>query len=465
MKNPIALFGIPITACDQKENAKILLEQVRKGDHAQYACSVSCQKILSLQRWNFMQNGDLEQIQILRNSLVVCPSGPLCIFYGGKKGKKPGWELFHQIGKELGREQRKVFLLGLEEYIADRIALDLTQWYPGLKVVTSRPFIETEGEGLVNAPDRDMYILEEINQEKPDVLLLALPETQREIWYNRVRKRLTCPLVIGVEEEGAPPSWIPSIRSLCDAIFLGLPIALYHPINFLTMHLMKHGPLDKLPTRHSLLFLSPKKSIALLPLPVYLSEQFIPKLRDQIIEAFSQDVVILDFGEVRHIDPMGICQIIFMIQQIKSLKKDFFILGMSADLRFLLRLHRVWDLVNPYLCFSPQDVIDELSLHGERQTLFETVQQTGESVTLTYFGPLDQQLALDAYMKKLTPMIQEKSVNINLKYCTRVDNRGVSLLLKIRELVENDNNFFGITAHSNAVSYGIRKAKANSLLP
>lgn len=129
----------------------------------------------------------------LQDASLVLPDG-IGIIYGAKilgtplKEKIPGIDFAASLMEQLAKQQGSVYLLGAKPGIAEKAGDNLSKQYPGLAIV-----------GCANGYfDDDLYIIEEINRLKPDLLLVCLGFPKQEIWMKTNQTRLDVGLMAGL---------------------------------------------------------------------------------------------------------------------------------------------------------------------------------------------------------------------------------------------------------------------------
>ena len=117
------------------------------------------------------------------------------VIYGAKllktplKEKIPGIDITTKLLERMGGEGKSLFLLGSKPGVAEAAARNLTERYPGLRVVgTNDGYFED-----------DAPVLEKINAASPDLLLVCLGAPKQEKWMrkNAEKLKLSVGLMIG----------------------------------------------------------------------------------------------------------------------------------------------------------------------------------------------------------------------------------------------------------------------------
>ena len=133
---------------------------------------------------------DKELQNILNKADIAIPDGfglLLASRYLGRSIKKriAGVDLMLDICKVAEREEKRIFLLGGKEGIAQKTSDVLKNNFPNLKVVGAKSGGEIDENNLVYAD-----LLEKINNVKPDIIFVALGGGKQEKWINANLKNI-----------------------------------------------------------------------------------------------------------------------------------------------------------------------------------------------------------------------------------------------------------------------------------
>jgi hypothetical protein len=113
-------------------------------------------------------------------------------------------------------------------------------------------------------------------------------------------------------------------------------------------------------------------------------------------------------------------------------------LGINPDVRWLLKLHGAWDLVEPYICQSPEEVLERMSINSDTPLKYErefiSIQQEGHQTILSFFGRLLGTHILHNKRRQLGTLIDGRTCTIDLTYCTSITNPGFGFLLELSRL-------------------------------
>lgn len=106
------------------------------------------------------------------------------------KERVAGFDLVMKLLEELPKLGKSVYFFGGAPGVADEAKAKLEVMFPGINVCgTANGYFDAE---------RETEIIEEINQKKPDLLLVCLGSPKQEIWINSHKNELSCHLAMGV---------------------------------------------------------------------------------------------------------------------------------------------------------------------------------------------------------------------------------------------------------------------------
>lgn len=101
-----------------------------------------------------------------------------------------GYDLLHELCKMSEERPFSVYLLGAKEETNQKAADKLTEMYPNLHIVGRR-------NGYFNV-EEEQDIINEINELRPNLLLVALGFPKQEIWIHQHKHKLKVNVAIGV---------------------------------------------------------------------------------------------------------------------------------------------------------------------------------------------------------------------------------------------------------------------------
>ena len=442
---PVALLGISFASLKTEELVNAILklaEDYRKDLMPRHVSWVDTTSIPQIYSSDFTSILYPELLHTLRQSDEIGTSSRALIWLSYALGAPIPFNtkkaLFYKLVEQIEARKLSIFLVGENESSIKTISSFLQRHVPQLNIAgTSHGPIYVKGENLENAKERDALLLEQINRSVPDFLFIHLSSPKPELWFNRVRKQLHVPITIDMEEnleysgfsKQNSKHWILNFFKL---LFLAIPLLFFHHLNALMYRLTQSNRSIVKPP-NPLLFISSTQAVALVQLPPLYDRQFCEELSISWEDLFSQDALILDFQHVRHLDSYAVSHLMKTIMRANREKKPFYIMGISGDIRLLLRLHRIWDMLRNFDCHSPDGVIARLNCESEPSSLYDSIQQDHGQVVIHFFGDLDLNQNYDSYLTKLAPVIYQKECLLDLTYCHYIDNSAFVFLLKLRE--------------------------------
>lgn len=493
------ILGVSVDSITLEEAVDDIIDltgRYKDDERSRYVSLSNAQTLSTVNPWIGAAPRHPEVLKTARKASAVLSDGwtPLWlskIFGPSLKERIPALPFLHYLIKGLSIRKKKLFVLGGDPTLNKRAVALMKKQEPDLQVVgTLAPYISVQGEELSRAKEQDALVLEEIHRAKPDVLLLNIGHPKQEIWFERIQERLNVPITVAIDNtltllvaETTVPDWIrrTGATELYEALFhpirlwnryilpgikaftIATPLVLYHLINkllFWTFYRSKYGHLRH---RKNFLFLSPKKTIAVVPIPFHLDHETASKTRFFIYEAMSQDIVVLDLRHLRHLDAEGVSLLANAWIEAKRQGKELFGLGLSADARFLLKLHRIWDLLADSIYPSADGILDRINVDKERISLFDSVHQEGDRVILSFFGALDKRVNYEEYLLKVAPILENKPCIVDLSYCTYLDSAGMSFLLYLKRALDQEGLSFALSSPSRTVARELRLAGVSSL--
>ena len=175
---------------------------------------------------------DVDYFNIIQSANLVTPDGAgilwaTTILHHPLKERVTGIDIIQGICKLAAKKAYSIYLLGASPGVAKEASLKLTQKYPGLKIIgnhhgyfhatslsdeTVKPQmhknkVNSGTEGIAKGTDikynernEEAKIIQEINNKKPDILLVGMGVPRQEKWIagNLKSKRLNVPVCMGV---------------------------------------------------------------------------------------------------------------------------------------------------------------------------------------------------------------------------------------------------------------------------
>jgi len=500
----ISVLGTPVSYLTKSEAvASILsfLEQGRSNQQPAFVDFLTHDAVVDFSRWRFDEILSESRKRLGYQSDLSISSDPFFSWISAALGN--AWhpqfserELILALLEGLAEKNASVFLLGDNN---DKCKA----WVKFISVVnhslaisgTGNVVIPTQGESLETSLERDDLLIEELNSMKIDVLLLDFGEEHQRVWFDRVRSHLKVPLVVSVGHNAALEvrdtkvySWISDHRNHQQEESqkrfyerLKRPLAAFFKLSYLLVPLVIYQTFSRwfvksfcetrmrpfLPgkmTKRNILFLSPKKSLSIVVMPVSLDQSNCRRFKQRIEESLDQDIVILDCRSLRYMDLEGVNLIVKQLLTPHNHKSRIVGLGLHPHVRFLLDLNQVWNLVQDFFHHSLEDVEHSVRAEDESAAVYDSFYQEKEEVVLSFFGGLHSGCDYEVLLTNYLQMMQEKDCVLNLAYCTVVSNAGLAFLLKLRSFQINQGKAFVIYALSRKLKRDLRLADLDSLL-
>jgi len=138
---------------------------------------------------------DPEFKAILNEGDLVIPDGigvvlASKIHHLGLTERVPGIELMTMMLEYCNRTGKSIYLFGGQPKVAEMAAVKIKETYPNLKIAGTR-------DGFFES-NQELYILDEINEKKPDILFVALGAPKQEKWISKYKKTINAKVAMGV---------------------------------------------------------------------------------------------------------------------------------------------------------------------------------------------------------------------------------------------------------------------------
>lgn len=181
------ILGVPVHQVTKKQAVQLVMcfmkqEKCRKVFTPNPEIIIAARKDLGLKR--ALQEADL-----------VVPDG-IGVIIASKFTKNklpervPGYDLVQGLFHEMEKTQRSVYFFGAAPGVAHQAADKMQEKYPDLRILgVQNGYFKREEES---------YIIEQINDAKPDLLLVGLGAPKQEKWIERNYKDLQVKVCIGV---------------------------------------------------------------------------------------------------------------------------------------------------------------------------------------------------------------------------------------------------------------------------
>lgn len=457
----IWLLGTPLDVIDENKAALECIRLLRnKSEEAPYTTFLDTRFLLSAFKWDGIPL-KTEGIDATRRAAIQLPSKALewlmRLFFVPQQTPFDPNAFFNLLTAFLSQEKLSLFVVGTDAIKLKKMEETLFSKDPTLHLFGFSTFrIETKGRLLEESKEMDDLLLNEIEIKAPDILILDLPSPTREIWFERNRSQLKTPLVIGMELQDSSKLYDAREAGCAFSGFLmNLPFfAFYHFNRFVSYLLHTSRCLDHCKTP-PLLFLSPTQTMSCLRLPCSLDSEFSTKEWE---DALAHDVIVVDFKALKHLDLYGYYALFHLWQTAKREKKPIFGINAPGDIRCLLRFNKLLDYVKDDLV-TTDTVIQRLGA-----PLYESIYQHEGEVEVSFFGALTNDIDYNSLLLKLTPIISNKKLILDLAYTSAISSRGFWLFLNLKRLQENQGRPFSILKPPRFLTEQFREADLMNLL-
>ena len=185
------ILGLPIAMTDYEEAMDRMDAMVESRERG-YVCALATHAVsLSLH--------DRELREAIRGSTIALPDGVPLVWAANTLGENLpsrvyGPELMRRYNDRSAEKGHRIWLYGgRDEGSLVQLALNLRRMHKGLRIVGgySPPFRALSAE-------EEEAIVEQINDDQPDVLWVGIGAPKQEKWMARMRDRLEVPVMGGV---------------------------------------------------------------------------------------------------------------------------------------------------------------------------------------------------------------------------------------------------------------------------
>lgn len=493
-RDAIVILGILIDSLkmeDAIQKILAIINTIHKSRTPHYISTVNMDFLTHVHHWNPPDIRYPELMRLLRESAIATADGMSIVWLSKWLGvplpaRISGADLFEQLVREFHYQHKSMFFVGGEEDVVSLAVSSLHIRFPDFKIAgIATPPINTLGEKLENADMIDSFLIEQINQASPDLLILSLGNPKQEIWFERIRHQLHIPLAIGIGGalkfiSGAiprAPKWMQHMglewlhrflyepKRLGKRYFLGgikffymtVPLIVYHHFN---RFIWKKRQVKSSVTSYFFLA-SFGPSISVIRIPAFVGTLETQQLFEEFQKALNQEYIILDFSDAHHMNLEGLSFLLQACQQAKQFNIKLCCLHLHFSMRLLLKLHRLWDLIKIRLYESVEIFISHLNLKETGPYLWETIKQNDQQMTIGFFGELNDRVSYEEYLQNLQPMLQGKNCLIDLTYCTQLDNSAITFLLHIKKTQTKQEKKLQIRGIQKSILEDLKVAKVS----
>jgi anti-anti-sigma regulatory factor len=311
------------------------------------------------------------------------------------------------------------------------------------------PFVCTEGGDIAFENEKDRQICDKINNSSAQLLLIGFGNPKQEMWFQRNRSRLQTNVAMGVggtfnfiagDVLRAPPwmqkaglEWL--FRFLEEpkrlwkryavglakfSIMLAPPLAVH--ILFKTFLRERGGALRKR------LFFSGEEIVQVIALPDHLNARSIKSVY-QCLEEEIDAILVLDASECRFVDAAGLGFLWQMLSDHHD--KGCYIYAPSLFFRFLCRIHRATDFVDPLTCQRLPELLARIAERLPQAGSFVSLESVGDSVSVSFLGALVANDLKEIHRDELVQAMGQGKLTIDLRCCSRIDSDGLAFLAQL----------------------------------
>ncbi|MBH0230714.1 WecB/TagA/CpsF family glycosyltransferase [Halobacillus yeomjeoni] len=162
-------LGVDVSSYSYEELKQHILNDIEKKKQS-FIVAINPEKILQAQK-------DAGLLMLLNKATYQIPDGVGVLLasklYGGDISRRvTGIDMVMTLCEQAAALDKSVFLYGAKPGIADKAKDSLVEKFPGLKVA-----------GVLDGYEKDQdYIIDTINEAKPDILFVALGSPKQEHW-------------------------------------------------------------------------------------------------------------------------------------------------------------------------------------------------------------------------------------------------------------------------------------------
>jgi N-acetylglucosaminyldiphosphoundecaprenol N-acetyl-beta-D-mannosaminyltransferase len=185
------VLDVPVSVTDY-EQAMATMDSLVETRETGYVCAAPVHALM-------VARDDPEMLEALHRATLVVPDGMPLVWASNLLGERMsdrvyGPELMSRYSDRCAARGHRVWLYGGRDQGAlAQLTLRLRQRHPGISIVGGwsppfRPLTKQEEDELI----------EQINQDQPDVLWVGIGVPKQEKWMMRMRERLDVPVMCGV---------------------------------------------------------------------------------------------------------------------------------------------------------------------------------------------------------------------------------------------------------------------------
>ncbi len=187
MSNTITLFNIPIQNISMQDALNEMMESLEKGERKTvFFVNAHCVNI---------SNGDQTYLTLLQTADYVFADGvgmQLASRWLGKPlvDNVNGTDMYPLLCPRLAKKRARVYLLGAKPGIAEQMAHLAKQNHPSINIAGFH-------HGYFDEDEKEQIIMQ-INENNPDILLVAMGVPAQEKWIARNASKINARVIMGV---------------------------------------------------------------------------------------------------------------------------------------------------------------------------------------------------------------------------------------------------------------------------
>ena len=183
-----SLLGVEFDAITLNQAVKRCVDFCRHPDNFHIVTTINASHLCMMQR-------DAELVKACSAADMVVADGMPVVWAIRASGQQmpervPGIDLMDVLLKVAASNELRVYFLGAQQHVVEKLALLYKARFPGLQIAGFR-------NGYFG-PDEHKAIVDEIRASGAHILFIGLPSPFKEIWSERYRDQLQVPVILGV---------------------------------------------------------------------------------------------------------------------------------------------------------------------------------------------------------------------------------------------------------------------------
>jgi len=176
MKENIKILGVPFSNANMKETIEVIAHQVENNNERVFHVITGNPEIV------LQCEKDNELKKVIYECDLITPDGVGIVLASKWKGapleeRVTGYDLLLEVLKKGDEKEWSFYLLGADEESSKKAAENILKQYPSVRIVGRQ-------HGYFNSGEEEA-ILKDIENKKPDILVVALGAPRAEKWiYN-----------------------------------------------------------------------------------------------------------------------------------------------------------------------------------------------------------------------------------------------------------------------------------------